>query len=447
MVHSLGMKLYLRTFGCQMNVHDSSRISEILGLSNYVLTKDPSQADLVIINTCSVREKAWHKAVSEAGRMCVIKKRNPDLVIAVVGCVAQQEGQKWFKQLPLLDLVVGPDHYGELADYVDRVRRERKPRVIIGFDEGLEGDFLTTTVPGTRSDATAFVTVMKGCSEKCNYCIVPTVRGPERFRPAGDIVSEVELLVENGTKEIMLLGQKVNVYSEGDLSFAGLLRRLDGISGLERIRFTSPHPRHMTDDLIACFGSMRTLCESIHLPVQSGSEKTLRSMGRRYTADFYREVTDKLKSACPEILISTDFIVGYPGETEADFEETIRLIEDVRFAGVFSFKYSARPQTVAAELVDDVTEEEKARRLARLHDVTGNVEREIKQRLVGTNHQVLVEGNGRNPGQLTGRARNNQIINFIPSSGAKLNSEGGVGQLIDVQVVRVLPHSLEGKPL
>jgi tRNA-2-methylthio-N6-dimethylallyladenosine synthase len=375
----------------------------------------------------------------------VIKKKNPDLVIAVVGCVAQQEGKKWFDQIPLLDLVVGPDHYGNLAEYVDRIRLERTPRAIVGFDEGLEGDFLMTRLSGDKSDVSAFVTVMKGCSERCHYCIVPTVRGPERFRRADDIVSEVRLLVENGTKEIMLLGQKVNAYSEEDLSFAGLLERLDRISGLERIRFTSPHPRHMTDELIACFGRLRTLCESIHLPVQSGSDKTLKHMGRRYTSGFYREVTQKLKAACPGIMISTDFIVGYPGETETDFEETIRLIEDVRFAGVFSFKYSPRPHTVAATLTDDVSPEEKARRLARLHAVIGTVEHEIKSNLVGTTHQVLVEGKGRNPGQLTGRARNNQIINFIPLSGAKLN--GGVGQLADVQVVRVLPHSLEGKPL
>ncbi len=439
------MKLYLKTYGCQMNVHDSLRISEILGRSSYELTKDPRQADLVVINTCSVREKAWHKAVSEAGRMCVIKKKNPDLVIAVVGCVAQQEGDKWFKQIPLLDLVVGPDHYGNLAEYVERVRSERTPRAIIGFDQGLDGDFLMTRVPGAKSDVSAFVTVMKGCSERCHYCIVPTVRGPERFRGADDIISEVRLLVGNGTKEIMLLGQKVNAYSGGELSFAGLLERLDGISGLERIRFTSPHPRHMTDELIGCFGTLRTLCESIHLPVQSGSDKTLKHMGRRYTAGFYREVTQKLKAACPQILISTDFIVGYPGETEADFEETIRLIKDVRFAGVFSFKYSPRPHTVAAELTDDVSPEEKARRLARLHDVIGKVELEIKTSLVGTTHQVLVEGEGRNPGQMTGRARNNQIINFIPSGGAKLTC--GIGQLADVQVVRVLPHSLEGKTL
>jgi tRNA-2-methylthio-N6-dimethylallyladenosine synthase len=441
------MKLYLRTFGCQMNVHDSSRILEILGRSSYELTEDPRQADLIVINTCSVREKAWHKAVSEAGRMCLIKKKNPGLVIAVVGCVAQQQGQKWFAQMPLLDLVVGPDHYGDLAEYVDRVRLERTPRAIVGFDEGLESDFLTTRVPGARSEVSAFVTVMKGCSERCHYCIVPTVRGPERFRRADDIVSEVERLVKNGTKEIVLLGQKVNVYSEGQLSFAGLLQRLDRISGLERIRFTSPHPRHMSDELIACFGTLRTLCESIHLPVQSGSDRTLERMGRRYTADFYREVTNKLRAACPEIMISTDFIVGYPGETEADFEETIRLIEDVRFAGVFSFKYSPRPHTVAAELTDDVPSEEKARRLARLHDVIGKVECEIKTELVGTHHEVLVEGKGRNPGQLTGRARNSQIINFISTSGAKLSSDSDAGQLVAVQVVRVLPHSLEGKPL
>jgi tRNA-2-methylthio-N6-dimethylallyladenosine synthase len=438
------MRFFIKTFGCQMNVHDSSRITEILLDAGYQTADSASTADLVLVNTCSVREKAWHKAISAAGRMCVLKRKNPEMVVVMAGCVAEQEGETWFKKLSGLDLVVGPDHYAGLPKLIDEVRRERGKVSRTGFDQGKHGDFLKASKSVDKRPPSAFVTVMKGCSEACNYCIVPTVRGPARSREADEIVAETELLVKQGVREVMLLGQKVNAYHPGQISFAGLLERLDGIPGLSRLRFTSPHPRHMTKELINAFGCLETLCESIHLPVQSGSDRILERMGRRYRADFYRDVAAQLKQACPSILISTDLIVGYPGETEADFEETVRLVEDVGFAGAFSFKYSPRPGTKAAQLPDDVPAEEKSRRLAYLHDVIERLEREVRVGLVGTQQEVLVEGRGRNPGQWTGRARNSQIINFIPDEDA--TPECGAGQFVQVKVSRALPHSLEGVP-
>ncbi len=439
------MNLYIRTFGCQMNVHDSQRISELMEKHGYAIVSDSRQADVILINTCTVREKAWHKAVSQVGRMCVLKRRRPELVLAAIGCVAQEEGDKWFERMPELDLVVGPDHYARLPELVAEAREGSGPRSIVGFDKGLPENFLTTGRDShkDRRHPISYLTVMKGCSERCAYCIVPSVRGPERSRPAHDIVSEAEILVGDGVREIMLLGQKVNSYSNDDLTFAGLLERLDRIPGLERIRFTSPHPRHMDSDLIEAYGRLGTLCESIHIPVQSGSDSVLSRMGRRYTADSYREIARALREACPQILISTDLIIGFPGETEADFMQTIQLLEDVRFAGVFSFKYSPRPGTKAARrFQDDVPDEEKRRRLAAAHEVIERLEQEARSAQVGKKLEVLVEGAGRNEGQLTGRARNSQIVNFLAANNATL--EQMIGQFVNVEVVRALPHSLQG---
>lgn len=437
------MKLFMRTFGCQMNVHDSVRIAEIMGENGYELVDDANKADVVVVNTCSVREKAEHKAISETGRMCAMKKQGRDVVVVVAGCVAQQQGEAWFDKIPDLDLVLGPDNYRELPEYVDRIRKHGRPFSLTEFDKGAPSEFLAVDGSVEHRGPTAFVTVMKGCNERCAYCIVPSVRGPERSRPAQDIIREVEVLVSSGVKEVMLLGQKVNAYREGKLTFAGLLAKLDSIDGLERIRFTSPHPRHMDNDLIEAFGSLPTLCEAIHLPVQSGSDSTLKKMGRRYTADFYRNVAYSLKKSCPGIHISTDLIVGYPGETEDDFNQTVSLLEDVRFSGVFSFKYSPRPGTRAAALDDDVPPAEKQRRLEVIHSVIERIELEIRGELVGQTHTVLVEGPAKKAGQFVGRLRNNQIINFPPRTNATLR--GVRGQLLEVEVVRALPHCLEGR--
>lgn len=437
------MKAYIKTFGCQMNVHDSERIADILSRHGYEVVDNPRGAQVLIINSCTVREKAWHKAISEAGRLGVRKRDRDDLTIVFAGCAAQQEGDRVFKLIPAVDLVLGPDNYGDLPDLIEEVRRSDKQMSRVGFDAGHPENFLALEPKGKRTGTSAFVTVMKGCSERCTYCIVPSVRGPMRFRPADDIVREVESLVESGVREVTLLGQTVNAYAHDGTSFAGLLERLDVVSGLERVRFTSPHPRYLTEDVIEAFGRLGTLCEAIHLPVQSGSSRMLRRMGRRYTAEHFMEVVAGLRSRRPNIMISTDVIVGFSGETEEDFEQTRRLIEDARFSGVFSFKYSERPGTPATKWKDDVPEEEKKRRLAVLHTVIDRIVDELRAELVGQVLEILVEGPGRNPGQLTGRARNNQIVNFPTPEGMTI--EGALGKLIDVEVVKLLPHSLEGQ--
>lgn len=436
----------MKTFGCQMNFHDSSRIMELMCENGYRATAEWQKADVIILNTCTVREKAWHKAVSEAGRYCSKKDRFPEIVIALTGCVAEQEKEHLVELLPKIDLVAGPDNYLRLPQLIEQVRLTRRAQVVTGFDKGTPGDFLSISMGERQSPRppSAFVTVMKGCSERCAYCIVPSVRGPERCRPSEDIVTEARTLANQGAKEIILLGQKVNAYSKNGVNFTDLIEKLDAISEIKRIRFTSPHPRHMTPDLIRAFGTTDKLCESLHLPVQSGSDRVLRKMGRRYTASFYREVATALREVRPNMSISTDLIVGFPGETEKDFQETLELVEDVRFSGAFSFKYSPRPGTRAFKrFEDDVSAEEKSKRLAELHEVIERTERELREGLVGQHLEVLIEGAARKEGQLTGRARNNQIVNFVLPDGVII--EQMTGRLRELKVVRALPHCLEGE--
>jgi tRNA-2-methylthio-N6-dimethylallyladenosine synthase len=439
------MKLFVKTFGCQMNVHDSSRIAEIMAGVGYETTGQVKEADLIVINTCSIRDKAQHKGISEIGRLCKkVKQKRPETVVAVAGCVSEQVGEKIFETAPLVDLVVGPDRYPQLPDLVSQARGDTGRLVSTGFDQGLSTDFLPTTSGQGDRPVSEFVTIAKGCDERCNYCIVPSVRGPERFRRPREVTSEVTILVDEGVREVTLLGQKVNAYESGGTSFAELLGRLDDIEGLARLRFTSPHPRHMSDELIAAFGQLRTLCEYIHLPVQSGSDRVLKKMGRRYTIGLYKEIVAKLRESCPQILISTDIIVGFPGETETDFQETLDLLEAIRFSGAFSFKFSPRPGTPAASLPDEIPQEEKVRRLAAAHEIIDRIEGETRLNMVGKTFEVLVAGHGRNPGQLTGRARNHQIINFLPEKGVKISATRG--RLVNVEVTKALPHSLEGVP-
>lgn len=436
------MKLFVRTFGCQMNVHDSERIQEIMLAAGYELAAAPSDADVLVVNSCTVREKAWHKAISEAGRLGVQKRSRKEVLVVVAGCVAEQEKERVFKLVPVVDLVVGPDRYPQLPAMLEEVRREGRKLARHGFDAGAPEDFLPTRPQGGGRPASAYVTVMKGCSEQCSYCIVPSVRGPRRSRPAVDILSEAQLLVAEGARELTLLGQTVNSYRDGELTFARLLREVDKLAGLKRLRFTSPHPRFMSDEAIACFGGLASLCESLHLPVQSGSDAVLARMKRRYTADHYRRVTQGLRNSCPEIALSTDIIVGYPGETDAEFHETLRLIEDVNFASAFSFKYSTRPGTPAADLPDDVPEQVKAHRLAQVHELIERQSDAARAAEVGRTVEVLVEGKGRNPGQASGRTRKNQIVNFVPNTRL---AQDLVGELVQVLVKQALPHSLEGE--
>ena len=426
-----------------MNVHDSTRIAALLSEHGYVESKTPDAADVIFVNTCSVREKAWHKAVSEAGRMGAIKKNRPDIILILAGCVAEQEKERFFGPVPLIDIVVGPDHYGDLPDLIQKTLDNRKHTVLTGFDKGLPEDFLSSHPVIDQNRPSQFLTIMKGCSQRCTYCIVPSVRGPERDRDVDSILKDAESLVAAGAKELVLLGQKVNGYKKDGITFSRLLSMLNDIDGLERLRFTSPHPMHMSDALIEAFAALNTLCESLHLPVQAGSNDVLARMKRRYTREEYIDVARRLKQAVPGFQISTDLIVGFPGETEAQFEETLTLSETVRFSGAFSFKYSPRPGTVAAtQMADDVPETEKSKRLDRLHQVIDRIEGEIKEEMVGQIHEILVEGPAKLPGQLTGRARNNQIINVnIPDSTIL---KKWIGKLIRVRIEKAMPHSLEG---
>ena len=442
-VTSSKMKFFIRTFGCQMNVHDSTRIAHLLAQHGYARSETPENADVILINTCSVREKAWHKAVSEAGRFGALKKKHPNAILVLAGCVAEQEEDRFFKPVPSIDIVIGPDHYAELPRLLENAVSGKQHQVVTGFDKGRPEDFLAS-YPGHRANAASqFLTIMKGCSQKCTYCIVPSVRGPERDRDVDSILSDAAKLVSAGAKEIVLLGQKVNGYKKNGVTFSKLLSYLCDIEGLERLRFTSPHPMHMTDELVRAFADLKPLCEGIHLPVQAGSDDVLARMKRRYTRADYLDVAKRLKATVPGFQIYTDLIVGFPGERAEDFEETLSLYEEVRFAGAFSFKYSPRPGTKAAmEMPDDVTAEEKTRRLDALHTVIERIEREIKAEMVGRHQEILIEGAARLPGQMTGRTRNNQIVNVaMPKKGIL---KQWIGKTVAVEITNAMPHSLEG---
>lgn len=441
----------LVTFGCQMNQHDSERIAEVLRDVGYSECAAPEHADLVLLNTCSVREKAEQKLRSEVGRLGMLKELRPDLVIGVAGCVAQQEGERLIKRMPQIDLVIGPDRIADLPRALADLELGSPPQVRVGFDMD-EPRFLTASPLPGRAPVSAFVTVMKGCDERCSFCIVPTTRGPERYRPAREIVEEVARLVAAGTLEVTLLGQTVNSYRDPERSlpaaereaddeseFAWLLRRIvDEVPGLLRIRYTSPHPRHLTRALIAAHAELPTLVRHVHLPVQSGSDRVLKRMIRRYTVADYRERVARLRAAVPGVTLSTDVIVGFPGESREDFEGTLALVQGIGFAGIFGFKYSQRPGTPALRFADDVPEEEKSARLAELFRVADAYRREHLESRVGLVEDVLVEGRGRNA-EYTGRSERNEIVH-IESSGGDPS-----GQLVRVKIERAYKNSLFGK--
>ena len=433
----MGDKVHIRTFGCQMNVHDSERMLRLMLDSGWSETADPQEAGLIVVNTCSVREKAYQKVRSAVGRFRPLKDGPRPPVIAVAGCVARQEGERWLEHCPHVDIVLGPDAVSRLPERVRQVRDGSPPIVDVEFDEGRPEDFLS--LPGSgRAGPTAYLTVMKGCSHKCTFCIVPQVRGPMRHRPAGDIVDEARRLVEAGACEVTLLGQTVNAWTWEGEGFADLLGRLDRVDGLERIRYTSPHPVYVSDALVGAHATLDGLCEHVHLPVQSGSDRVLGRMGRRHGRDSYIASTDALLEN-PGFALSTDLIVGFPGETEEDFEQTLELVERVRFDTFFSFKYSPRPGTPATRWPDDVPAEVKQERLERLHRLGRELTRERFGSDLGRRVQVLVEGPSRSgEGQLTGRTRTNRIVNFTASG------PDPTGRIVDVEVTQVMPHCLLG---
>ncbi len=435
-------KLYIKTFGCQMNEYDSSRLADSLAESHgYEAVSQPEQAGLLLLNTCSVREKAQEKVYSQLGRWRSWKSDNPDLIIGVGGCVASQEGSSILAKAPYVDFVFGPQTYHRVSEMVDSAMRARRPSVDISFPEIEKFDCL----PPRRVDGPrAFVSIMEGCSKYCSFCVVPYTRGEEYSRPFDDVVTEVFELAAKGVREVTLLGQNVNAYrgSTHDgrtIDFAMLLRYLHEVDGIGRIRYTTSHPLEFTDALSRAHGELPKLARHVHLPVQSGSNRILDRMKRRYSREDYCEIIANLRSHAPDVSISSDFIVGFPGETESDFQDTMDLIDEIGFDQSYSFLYSARPGTPAAELADETPDEIRRRRLrmlqARINELAGAASRSM----VGTVQSVLVEGaSKRSSEQMSGRTENNRIVNFDAVSQV-------IGHFVDVRITQAMPNSLQGE--
>jgi tRNA-2-methylthio-N6-dimethylallyladenosine synthase len=451
------------TFGCQMNSHDSERIGEVLRGAGHTEAAGLDDADLVLLNTCSIREKAEQKLRSEVGRIAVLKRQRPGLTIAVAGCVAQQEGEGLLKRMPDIDLLLGPDNIPELPRLLLEAEGSAAPVVRTEFDLTAPHFLAAAAEPG-RTPVSAFVTVMKGCNERCTYCIVPHTRGPERYRPAREIIDEVRRLVAAGAREITLLGQTVNSYTdplaelpaapgageapwlhtrglrarEDESEFAALLRAISAqVPELLRLRYTSPHPRHLTVSLIRAHQDLPVLARHVHLPVQAGSDRVLRRMLRRYSAAEYEERVAALREAVPGVTLATDMIVGFPGETEEDFVQTLQLVERVGFSLIYGFKYSERPYTAAVNLGDDISEDEKIARLARLIQLGDGMRTALLAEQVGTTQSVLFEGRGKT-GALRGRTERSEIVHAA-------GPEELVGQLRDVLITGSYKNSLLGE--
>src|SRR6185437_8658374 len=391
-------KVFIRTFGCQMNEYDSEKMADVLAASEgFEKTADPREADLILFNTCSVREKAQEKVFADLGRMKPLKRARPDLLIGVAGCVASQEGEEIVRRAPYVDLVFGPQTLHRLPQLLAERRATGRPQVDISFPEIEKFDHLP---PARVEGASAFVSIMEGCSKYCSFCVVPYTRGEEVSRPLADVLEEVRHLAAGGVREVTLLGQNVNAYrgelEEGEaVDFAFLLAQVAKVEGLERIRYTTSHPLEFTQRLIDAYTKLPKLVSQVHLPVQSGSDRVLAAMKRNYTAMEYRSIIRRLRAARPDISISSDFIVGFPGEGDADFEQTMKLVEDVRFDGSFSFIYSPRPGTPAASLADPTPHEVKLARLQRLQARLHELAVEYSRAMVGTRQRVLVEGPSR----------------------------------------------------
>ncbi len=434
-------KVFIKTFGCQMNEYDSDKMADVLhAAERFEKTDNPEEADVILFNTCSVREKAQEKVFSDLGRVRGLKAKNPDLIIGVGGCVASQEGAAIVSRANYVDVVFGPQTLHRLPELIARRRETGRAQVDISFPEIEKFDHL----PAAKVEgATAFVSIMEGCSKYCTFCVVPYTRGEEVSRPFDDVIAEVAALAEQGVKEINLLGQNVNAYrgrmDDGEIAdFAFLLECVHEIPGIERIRYTTSHPREMTERLIACYEKLPKLVSHLHLPVQAGSDRILAAMKRGYTALEYKSLARKLKAARPDLCLSSDFIVGFPGETDADFEATMKLIEEIGFDASFSFIYSKRPGTPAADLPDDVPHAVKQARLERLQAVINAAAQQVNQDMEGTLQRVLVEGvSKKDAAELMGRTDNNRIVNF--KGQPRL-----IGQFVNVTITQALPHSLRG---
>jgi tRNA-2-methylthio-N6-dimethylallyladenosine synthase len=436
-------KLYIKTHGCQMNEYDSSRMRDLLGESHdMVQTDDPNEADVLLVNTCSIREKAQEKLFHELGRWKKFKIKNPDVIIGVGGCVASQEGGAIAKRAPHVDIVFGPQTLHRLPEMIETPRKNGAVVVDISFPEIEKFDNLPEPV---ADGVSAFVSIMEGCSKYCSFCVVPYTRGEEVSRPAADVLVEVAQLAQQGVREVNLLGQNVNAYrGESDdghiVDLAELIGYVAGIDGIDRIRYTTSHPVEFSDSLIQAYHDIPELVSHIHLPVQSGSDRILMAMKRGHTVLEYKSKLRALKKIRPNISFSSDFIIGFPGETENDFEKTMNLIQEMNFDMSFSFVYSARPGTPAADLPDDTPEETKKLRLKILQDRINQQSYSISRQMVGNVERVLVTGySKKDPGQLSGRTENNRVVNF------RCDNADLISQFVDIDIQEALPNSLRGE--
>jgi len=436
-------KLYIRTFGCQMNEYDSDKMADVLAAAHgLTLTDRPEDADVILFNTCSVREKAQERVFHDLGRVRELKMARPDLILGVGGCVASQEGAAIVRRAPYVDVVFGPQTLHRLPQLIDRRRATGKPQVDISFPEIEKFDH----VPPPRVDgASAFVSIMEGCSKYCTFCVVPYTRGEEFSRPFEDVLTEIADLADLGVIEITLLGQNVNAWrgplpnTDNVADFALLLETIAEFAGIERIRYTTSHPKEMSPRLIAAYGKLPKLVSHLHLPVQSGSDRVLAAMKRGYTALEYKSIVRRLRAVRPDLSLTTDFIVGFPGETETDFGQTLALARDLTFDGAFSFAYSARPGTPAADFADPVPAARQQERLLRLQALLDTQYRAYSEAMVGTRQRVLVTGPAvKNPRELAARTANNRVVNF--GGDAAL-----IGTYADVTIKAALPHSLRAE--
>ena len=437
---STSKKVFVKTYGCQMNVYDSERMVEALGSNGYEQTATPEAADMILLNTCHIREKAAEKVYSELGRFKELKVEKPNLKIGVAGCVAQAEGEEIMRRQPLVDFVVGPQSYHRLPELESKLENGGKS-IETDFPEEDKFTVLKNRPKGKRAPS-AFLTVQEGCDKFCAFCVVPYTRGAEVSRPAEQILSEARNLVERGAREITLLGQNVNAYhgvgiTGKEWTLARLIWELNDIDGLHRIRFTTSHPNDMADDLIEAHASCTKLMPYLHLPVQSGSNKILKRMNRSHTAESYLKLIEKIRAARPDILLSGDFIVGFPEETEEDFEDTINLIKEVKYGQAFSFKYSTRPGTPAAERAQ-IPESLKTERLHRLQDLIAAQQREIQDQMVGRTVRVLFEKKGRFAGQMVGKSEYLHAVHVTSENVA-------IGSLESVRITKSKSNSLTGE--
>jgi tRNA-2-methylthio-N6-dimethylallyladenosine synthase len=438
----MSKKLYIETFGCQMNEYDSAKMRDVLEAgSGYELTDNPEAADVLLLNTCSIREKAQEKVFSELGRWRPIKEKRPDVMIGVGGCVASQEGEALQKRAPFVDVVFGPQTLHRLPDLLKQVEASHAPVIDISFPEIEKFD----AMPEPRAEGPkAYVSVMEGCSKYCTFCVVPYTRGEEISRPVADVIREIEALAAKGVREVNLLGQNVNAYrgvmDDGEIAdFAMLLHYVSSVQGIGRIRYTTSHPVEFDDSLIDVYAELPKLVSHLHLPVQSGSDRILGLMKRGHTREDYVRKIQRLRSIRPDLSLSSDFIVGFPGESDEDFEQTMELIERLGFDHSFSFIYSARPGTPAADMPDSVGIDVKRARLARLQERIGMHAANISAAMVGTVQMVLVEGVSRkDAGQMSGRTDNNRVVNFAASPRL-------IGQFVPVRITEALPNSLRGR--